>query len=1162
MILSAIGVLLAQPVWIQASDEVHVRLVPQTGHSSPIGTIEFSANGSQIMTASPGDRVVRIWDLMSGREIRRIGGGLHPVESAALLQDGFQVITTGQDVGIRIWDCATGKEVRSRVLKQFISIPKVMSVSPDQQRFASVYAHGAEVWNLRGGYKLLGLDGHTGEVVDASFSPDGLQIVTASMDTTARVWNAATGRQLLVLANHTDGVTSAEFSPDGSRIVTASLDGKVCVWDAKSGEMLNVMKGHTGWVNDAEYSPNGNLIASVSSDGDVRIWKSSTGRILKVLSGGGGGLASLSFSHDGERIAAGRFDGSAVVWNTSTWEELVALGGIALPPVGAQFSSIGRCIYTSHSRDDRSSVYVWDLPSGRVVKVLAGVTATVPAPSSRYFLLAESFRFHVADARTRATIATIVPGGVISAPTLAAGASRIAFLHQRSVQVVAVPTGEVLCRLSGDFDYFTHAAISPDGLRVVTWSEEDVRVWDATVGDSFVVLRGHTSWVKSACFSPDSERVLTASIDRSARVWDARTGAELQTITDDLFFNRAYFSHDGTQIIGVMDSGVVRTWNATTGETIPNPLLHGSSAKTADVSEDGVWVATTSDDFTTRIWDRGTGKEMCRLISFGDGGWAVATPDGHFDTDRLEEVKRLHWIASDQPFTPLGIEVFMRQYYEPKLLARILRGEKLPEVNNILDLNRVQPLVDILEVKEKIGSAMAKVTVKVAKATGTFERDGKEVVVETSAHDLRLFRDGRLVKHVEGELIHEGQVSQTFVFDDVPIPNIQEKREIRFTAYCFNDDDVKSETAAYILDVPPSAVVRKPRVFAICIGADDYDGDAVRDLKYAAADAKAFQKTFMSAFTNHAGIEQVVSLSFVSESEGAKQATKENFKVALDLLCGRQVSSEVLERAPDLKKLSKATPDDIVIVTFSGHGVSGDDGKFYLVPSNIKSKETLREDSISSDELSDWFRDLDALEMAFILDACHSAKAIEQEGFKPGPMGARGLGQLAYDKGMLVLAATQAEDVALEVNKLQHGLLTYALVEDGYIAGKAKDDQGLLTLQGWLKYAESRVPEIYAALATGEDIRGEDGRAVIFSGSTASMKTREDLQRPSLFDFLKTRPQIEMVQATTGDVWTPIWGLFVNNASVLSDGAAFDEAVVEFLRRVVMSSIAWSRRSA
>jgi WD40 repeat protein len=74
------------------------------------------------------------------------------------------------------------------------------------------------------------LEGHTGEVNSASFSPDGTRIVTTSGDHTARVWDAQTGAWLQTLTGHAGSVWSASFSPDGTRIVTASSDRTARVW--------------------------------------------------------------------------------------------------------------------------------------------------------------------------------------------------------------------------------------------------------------------------------------------------------------------------------------------------------------------------------------------------------------------------------------------------------------------------------------------------------------------------------------------------------------------------------------------------------------------------------------------------------------------------------------------------------------------------------------------------------------------------------------------------------------------------------------------------------------------------------------------------------------------------------------------------------------------
>ena len=85
----------------------------------------------------------------------------------------------------------------------------------------------ALVW--QSDWRLM-LHGHA-----AAFSPDGLRLVTAASDDTARVWDAANGKEIAVLRGHQGGVNSVAFTPDGTRIVTASDDGTARIWDAATG---------------------------------------------------------------------------------------------------------------------------------------------------------------------------------------------------------------------------------------------------------------------------------------------------------------------------------------------------------------------------------------------------------------------------------------------------------------------------------------------------------------------------------------------------------------------------------------------------------------------------------------------------------------------------------------------------------------------------------------------------------------------------------------------------------------------------------------------------------------------------------------------------------------------------------------------------------------
>ena len=71
-------------------------------------------------------------------------------------------------------------------------------------------------------------------------------------------------------------------------------------------------------------------------------------------------------------------------------------------------------------------------------------------------------------------------------------------------------------------DVVTSAAFSPDGSRIVTASwDKTARIWDAATAKEIAVLRGHDDSVYSAAFSPDGSRIVTASEDKTARIWDA-----------------------------------------------------------------------------------------------------------------------------------------------------------------------------------------------------------------------------------------------------------------------------------------------------------------------------------------------------------------------------------------------------------------------------------------------------------------------------------------------------------------------------------------------------------------------------------------------------------------------------------------------------------------
>jgi hypothetical protein len=117
---------------------------------------------------------------------------------------------------------------------------------------------------------------------------------------------------------------------------------------------------------------------------------------------------------------------------------------------------------------------------------------------------------------------------------------------------------------------------------------------------------GHDGAVWSAAFSPDGKRIVTASWDKTARVWDAATG---QPIGEPLKGHdgavwSAAFSPDGKRIVTTSADKTARVWDAATGQPIGEPLKgHEGAVLGAAFSPDGKRIVTASDDKTARVWD-------------------------------------------------------------------------------------------------------------------------------------------------------------------------------------------------------------------------------------------------------------------------------------------------------------------------------------------------------------------------------------------------------------------------------------------------------------------------------------------------------------------------------------------------------------------------------
>jgi WD40 repeat protein len=157
------------------------------GHTKEVYSVRFSPDGKTIASGSH-DKTVRVWDVESGQEMRKLKGHSSSVWPASFSPNGKSVVSGSADWTVRIWDVESGKAVRT-------------------------------------------LKGHSDGVSSVCFSPDGRTVVSGSWDKTVRIWDVESGKEVLKLEGHSDGVYSVSFSPSGNTIVSGSADTTVRLWE-------------------------------------------------------------------------------------------------------------------------------------------------------------------------------------------------------------------------------------------------------------------------------------------------------------------------------------------------------------------------------------------------------------------------------------------------------------------------------------------------------------------------------------------------------------------------------------------------------------------------------------------------------------------------------------------------------------------------------------------------------------------------------------------------------------------------------------------------------------------------------------------------------------------------------------------------------------------
>jgi WD40 repeat protein/serine/threonine protein kinase len=399
------------------------------------------------------------------------------------------------------------------------------------------------------------------------------------------------------------------ISPDGRCLAAGNEDGTIGLFELETGAALPPLKGHTRAVRSVAFHPHGTRLVSASADGTVRLWDLTTRQQVFPSWRGHADprlTYGLAFSPDGRRLAANDADGSVVLYDLVEGYEIRRLTGDERTAVCMDFSPDGRLLVTGTWR---GMLQVWDAETGDLLRSRPGHGLTISAAKFS------------ADGRHLAT----------------AGYDRLVKFWEVA-QLLNSATGYEPRAWRGHDCIVLGLAFSSDnqhGQRLATIGGEDktVKLWDPLTGREILKLREHTSFGSCVVFSPDGQRLASAGRDGMIRIRDANPasrGQELRTLRHDDEVWSVAFSPGGQQIASTCFERTARLWDAATGAVL-HRLPLSSQGYLVAFSRDGQRLASISRDKTAQIWDVGSGQLLHAFRTPNDHLYgATFSPDGHY----------------------------------------------------------------------------------------------------------------------------------------------------------------------------------------------------------------------------------------------------------------------------------------------------------------------------------------------------------------------------------------------------------------------------------------------------------------------------------------------------------------------------------------------------
>jgi len=241
------------------------------GHGWSVLDLDVSKDNSRIASCGE-DKLIFLWDVASGRVIRKLRGHTSRVNCIKFNEDSSVAVSGSYDKTVKLWDLKSNSFEPIQVLNHAKDSISSVCITKTEILVSSVDGN-LRTYDIRSGTLTTDCVGQP--VTSTTLSHDGNCVLLGCLDDKLRLLDKSGGELLNEYSSHhnTNYKIDSCFTNDDAFLMSGSEDHLIYVWDLVEPKVVAKLKGHTAAVVGLHCHPRDNTVLSCSSDSTIKIWK-------------------------------------------------------------------------------------------------------------------------------------------------------------------------------------------------------------------------------------------------------------------------------------------------------------------------------------------------------------------------------------------------------------------------------------------------------------------------------------------------------------------------------------------------------------------------------------------------------------------------------------------------------------------------------------------------------------------------------------------------------------------------------------------------------------------------------------------------------------------------------------------------------------------------